>query len=74
MASDSKSHAIILCNKHEIEYWFLWVTHNDVFTSKYYIQILYNMMDIYEWNLNMKLQMNYLQKNNWALAEVLACD
>ena len=74
MASDSKSHAIILCNKHEIEYWFLWVTHNDVFTSKYYIQILYNMMDIYEWNLNMKLQMNYLQKNNWALAEVLAGD
>ena len=49
MASDSKSHAIILCNKHEIEYWFLWVTHNDVFTSKYYIQILYNMMDIYLW-------------------------
>ena len=68
------THHNIMCNKHEIDYWFLWVTHTDVFTSKYYIQILYYMMDIYEWNLNMQLQMNYLQKNNWAFAEVLACD
>ena len=23
-------------------------------------------MDFYEWTLNIKLQMNYLQKDNWA--------
>ena len=34
-----------------------------------YFQILYNTMDFYKWKLNlipMKLQINYLEKGNWA--------
>ena len=30
-----------------------------------YFQIIYNTMDFYEWKLNLKLQMNYLQKDKW---------
>ena len=40
----------------------LCVAHTDAFTSKYY-KIT---MDFCEWKLNMTLQMNYLQKDNWA--------
>ena len=30
-------------------------------------------MDFYKWKLNMKLQMNYLQKDNSIFAEMLVC-
>ena len=30
-----------------------------------YFQLLYDTMDFYKCKLNMKLQMNYLQKDNW---------
>ena len=35
----------------------------------FYFQIIYNTKDFYEWKLNLipiKLQMNYLEKDNWA--------
>ena len=34
-------------------------------------QILYNAMNFFKWKLNMKLQMKYLQKDNWA--QLLNC-
>ena len=71
---ENTAHVIVACQnnvlllwctiRREIEYWFLCLAHTNVSASKYYIQILYNTMTFYKWKLNMKLLMNYLQKDN----------